>query len=570
MVRINLEAPVSNYMKRKLDFLDINDTALNASRLMARHKVGSIIVTRKGNPVGIVTERDMLSKVLGEGRDPNRTKLKLVMSSPLITINEKAKVKDGLTLMAENKCRRLCVVDARGQLVGLLSQEFTIIEEVDELLSRALKPAQASMRLHPRYRGKIEVSIKVPLRSFSDFAIWSSPGVAEPAKAIKRKQSLVYDYTNKWNNVAIVTDGSRVLGLGNTGPKAALPVMEGKAIVFKYLGGIDAFPICIKSIEEKEIIEITRGIEPTFGGINLEDIEAPKCFRVLRELRKTLEIPVWHDDQQGTATVTLAAIINALKVVGKKKAQVNIALIGAGAVNIALADLLIKEGYRASNIIMSDSKGIIHEGRKDIKNSPEKFEIAKITNIHHRTGGNREALKDADIMVGFSTPGPGIVKKEWIRSMSSDPMVIACANPVPEIWPWEAKEAGAKVVATGRSDFDNQIANTLAFPGIFRGILDTRARKITDEICIIASKELADIAEEDGLSEDYILPGSAREDVIIREAVAVGLEAQRQRLARRKLSSRQLQTEATQIIDRARSSIVHNIESGIVAPFPEG
>ena len=563
-----MEAPVSNYIKRELDFLDENDNTLNASKLMSKHKLGSLIVTRKGEPVGIVTERDMLSKVLGQGLDPKVTKLKFVMSIPIITINEKAKVKDALTMMAENKCRRLGVVDARGQLVGLLSQKFTIREELDELLSRAIKPTQASLKLHPRYRGKIEVSLKIPIRSLSDFQIWTSPGVAEPAKAIKKRPSLVYDYTNKWNNVAIVTDGSRVLGLGNTGPLAALPVMEGKATLFKYLGGIDAFPICIESNKEDDLIKITKGIESSFGGINLEDIQAPKCFRVLRELRKLLNIPVWHDDQQGTAVVALAAIMNAQKVVGKKRSQVNITLIGAGAVNIALANLLIKTGYRSKNMIMTDSKGIIHQGRKDITNNPEKFEIARITNVHERTGNNKEALKDADIMVGFSVPGPGIVKKDWIQLMSSDPIVIACANPVPEIWPWEAREAGANVVATGRSDFDNQISNLLAFPGIFRGILDVRSRKITDKILITASQELSDIAEEDGLTEDHILP-SARKDVVIRLAAAVGLEAQKQHLARIKLSSKQLRAEASWIIDRTRSSVAQDIESGIIAPLPE-
>ncbi len=253
--------------------------------------------------------------------------------------------------------------------------------------------------------------------------------------------------------------------------------------------------------------------------------------------------------------------MNAQKVVGKKRSQVNITLIGAGAVNIALANLLIKTGYRSKNMIMTDSKGIIYQGRKDITNSPEKFEIARITNVHERTGNNREALKDADIMIGFSVPGPCIVKKDWIQSMSSDPIVIACANPVPEIWPWEAREAGANVVATGRSDFDNQISNLLAFPGIFRGILDVRSRKITDKILITASQELSDIAEEDGLTEDYILP-SARKDVVIRLAAAVGLEAQKQRLARRKLSSKQLRAEASWIIDRTRSSVAQDIESG--------
>ena len=560
---------MSSYMKRGIDYLDENDTVFNATVLMNKHKAGSIIVTRKGQPVGIVTERDLLSRVLGEARDLKSTKLKLVMSSPLITIGEKATVKDGLALMAKNKCRRLGVVNAQAQLVGLLSQEFTIREEVDELLSRAFKPTKESLRLHPRYKGKIEVSIKVPIRSYSDFAIWSSPGVAGPAKDIVRKERRVYDYTNKWNNVAIVTDGSRVLGLGNVGPLAALPVMEGKAILFKYLGGIDAFPICTKSNEEKDIIQTTKEIEPSFGGINLEDIETPKCFRILKELRNALDIPVWHDDQQGTATVALAAIINALKVVGKKRSRVNIAFIGAGAVNIALANLLRKAGFRSSNMIMTDSKGIIHEGRKDLRKNPEKAEIARITNARQRTGKNREAVKDADIMVGFSAPGPGTIKKEWIRTMSSDPIVIACANPVPEIWPWEAKEAGAKVVATGRSDFDNQISNTLAFPGIFRGILDVRARKITDEICIRAAKELSDIADEDGFAEDYILPAPSRKDVIIREAVAVGLEAQRLHLARRKLSSKELQAEAAQIIDRTKSSMTYNIESGIVSSFPE-
>jgi malate dehydrogenase (oxaloacetate-decarboxylating) len=292
---------------------------------------------------------------------------------------------------------------------------------------------------------------------------------------------MVFEHTNKWNFVAVVSDGTRVLGLGDIGPEAGLPVMEGKALLFKYLGGVDAFPICLDTKDPDAIIETVKLLQPTFGGVNLEDISQPKCFRILDTLRKECRIPVWHDDQQGTATVTVAGLINAVKIVGKDMATVKVAMLGAGAANICISRMIMIAGVTPENIIMSDSKGIIHKGREELKEKyKEKWEMAQKTNGENRTGGVPEMIEGADVLIALSTPGPDTVKKEWIQSMNKDAIVFVCANPIPEIWPWEAKEAGARIVATGRSDFPNQVNNSLGFPGIFRGTLDVMAKTITD------------------------------------------------------------------------------------------
>ncbi|MBE0479233.1 NADP-dependent malic enzyme, partial [Candidatus Aerophobetes bacterium] len=405
---------------------------------------------------------------------------------------------------------------------------------VEELLAKAKKPGEDALKLHPFYRGKIEIVPKCVVRDFNDFAIWYSPGVAQACMAIVHNQDAVYDNTNKWNTVAVVSDGTRVLGLGDIGPEAGLPVMEGKALLFKYLGGVDAFPICLNTKDADEIITAVKWLQPSFGGINLEDIEKPKCFYILDRLREEMDIPVWHDDQQGTAAITLAGFLNALKIVGKKIDQVKVSMIGAGAANMAIARLLISAGVIPGNIIMADSKGILNPDRADIdrEKDKEKWDMCLKSNSEKRKGDIREAMKGTDVCIACSKPGPGVIKPEWVKAMADDAVVFACANPIPEIWPWEAKEAGAKIVATGRSDFSNQVNNSLGFPGIFRGALDVRAKTITDEMCIAAAKELAKCAEDKGLSEEYIVPTMDEWEVFPREAVSVGMKAIEQGIAR--------------------------------------
>jgi malate dehydrogenase (oxaloacetate-decarboxylating) len=435
----------------------------------------------------------------------------------------------------------------------------------DELLKKAEKPSKDALKLHPYYKGKVQVTAKCCIRGFDDFAIWYTPGVASPCLQIKKDPLMVYEHTNKGNFVAVMTDGSRVLGLGNIGPEASMPVMEGKALLFKYLGGVDAFPICIDTTNEDEFIRTVLLLQPSFGGINLEDIEQPKCFSILDRLRKECRIPVWHDDQQGTATVTLAGLINALKYVGKPLDGVKIAMIGAGASNICIARVLISAGVPAGNIVMCDSKGILHTGRKDLEHKyPQKWEMCQKTNRLQITGGIKEALRGSDVCISLSAPGPDIIKPEWVSDMAKDAIVFACANPIPEIWPWEAKEAGARIVSTGRSDFPNQVNNSLGFPGIFRGTLDVRARGITDEMCIAAAYELAKCAEDRGISEDFILPTMQDWEVFPREAAAVGMKAIQQGIAQRHMNREELLRISSSIIKESRQQIESLMKEGII------
>ena len=437
---------------------------------------------------------------------------------------------------------------------------------VEQLLAKARKPSEDAMRLHPFYQGKLQVVPKCRIRDFHDFAIWYTPGVAAPCRDIAQHPEMVYQHTNKGNFVAVVSDGTRVLGLGNIGPHAGLPVMEGKAILFKYLGGVDAFPICLAAHDAEEIIQACKWLEPTFGGINLEDIEKPKCFYILDRLRHEMEIPVWHDDQQGTAAITLAGLINALKIVGKPVEDALITLIGAGAANIANFRVLVAYGFPPENIIMVDSKGILHRGRGDL-NTPadrEKWHVCEVTNRGQRTGGIAEAMRGVDAVVALSRPGPDVIRKEWVAGMARDAIIFACANPIPEIWPWEALEAGARVVATGRSDFPNQVNNSLGFPGIFRGALDVRARTITDEMCIAAAVELARCAEDKGLSEEYILPHMDEWEVFPREATAVGMKAIEQGIARITMTKEELFERAAKTIQRAQEEVRVLMEAGLI------
>lgn len=442
-----------------------------------------------------------------------------------------------------------------------------------QLIEKANKPGKDAMLLHPFYHGKIEVIPKCRIKDFNDFAIWYTPGVAEPCKEIKKYPHKVYDYTNKWNTVAVVSDGTRVLGLGDIGPEAGLPVMEGKSLLFKYLGGVDAYPICLDTKDSDEIIQAVKWLKPSFGGINLEDIEKPKCFYILRRLRDEMDIPVWHDDQQGTATIVTAGAINALKIVGKPLNTALVSMVGAGAANIAIARVLIAAGVRQKNIIMVDSKGILHSSRKDLEQeteeNPEKWNMCLKSNAEGRTGGPEKALKGTDICIAASKPGPGVIKKEWVKSMASDAIIFATANPVPEIWPWEAEAAGARIIATGRSDFPNQINNSLGFPGIFRGTLDVRAETITDEMCIAAAHELAKTAQDQGIDDHYIVPTMDSWEVFPREAVAVGMKAISQGIARIKPSRQELYDQAMVLIKKSRGITQSLMKEGFIAQAPE-
>jgi malate dehydrogenase (oxaloacetate-decarboxylating) len=445
----------------------------------------------------------------------------------------------------------------------------------EELLAKAKKPAQDALKLHPYYRGKVQTAPKCPVRGLDDFAIWYTPGVAAACRAIHEDEKLAYEHTNKGNTVAVVSDGTRVLGLGDIGPSAGLPVMEGKALIFKYLGGVDAVPICLDTKDPYRIILAVKLIQPSFGGINLEDISQPKCFRVLDMLRSDPEvrIPVWHDDQQGTATVILAGLINALKIVGKRMQDIKVALIGTGAANVATLRLMLACGVQFGNVITCDSRGILHKDRQDIAQRKiefvDKWRICQRSNAENRRGGPAEAMHGADVCIALSQPGPGTLLPEWIEGMAEDAIVFPCANPIPEIWPWEAKEAGARIVGTGRSDFANQINNSLGFPAIFRGVLDVRATTITDEMAIAAAEELARFQEEKGLDEEHIVPTMDDWEVFPREAAAVGVKAQEQGVARLSLSREELLDKAKDMIQGAQEMTRFMMEKGLIPPVPD-
>jgi malate dehydrogenase (oxaloacetate-decarboxylating) len=430
-----------------------------------------------------------------------------------------------------------------------------------------------ALSLHRAYRGKIQMMAKCPMQSFDDHAVWYTPGAAAPSRAISADAELAYAFTNKGNTVAVVSDGSRVLGLGDIGPAAAMPVMEGKALLFKHFGAVDAVPICIEAKDAAAIVAVVRALAPSFGGINLEDIATPKCFRVLDALRADLAIPVWHDDQQGTATIVLAGLLNALEVVGKSLTNVRIALVGIGAANMAVYRMLVSQGVNAASIIACDSVGTLHAKRADIAERQlelaEKWRVCQESNPGCITGGIPEALAEADVCLSFSQPGPNTIPPAAIRAMASNAIVFACANPVPEIWPSKAHEAGARIVATGRSDFPNQVNNSLVFPGLFRGVLDVRASAISDGMARAAAHALAEFARRSGTNEGAILPRTNDAMAAAVVAAAVGGQAQAEGIAKLRRSREELLQTALSRIELVARSHKALLSQGLIRPEPD-
>ena len=386
--------------------------------------------------------------------------------------------------------------------------------------------AKESLRLHGQWKGKIEVVTKVPLESREDLSLAYTPGVAAPCLEIQKDLSKSYDLTRRHNLCAVITDGSAVLGLGNIGPEAGMPVMEGKCALFKAFGDVDAFPLCVKSQEVDEFVNAVSLISGSFGGINLEDISAPRCFEIERKLKEKCDIPIFHDDQHGTAVVVLAGLLNGLKVVGKKKEEVKIVTVGAGAAGIAIVKLLLAVGFR--NITMCDKQGALYEGAPGMNWA--QAEMAKVTNPDQTPGTLAEKMVGADVFIG--TSAPGIVTREMVATMNRDAIIFACANPTPEIFPDEAKAGGARIVSTGRSDFPNQINNVLVFPGVFRGAFDVRASDINEEMKLAAAQALADLISDEELSDENIMPGALDPRVGPAVAKAVAEAARRSGVAR--------------------------------------
>ena len=386
--------------------------------------------------------------------------------------------------------------------------------------------AKESLKLHYELKGKLEITPRAKVDSKEALSLAYTPGVAEPCLVIKKDVEKSYELTRRWNTVAVVTDGTAVLGLGDIGPEAGMPVMEGKCVLFKAFGDVDAIPLCVRTKDVEEIVKTVSLLAGSFGGVNLEDISAPRCFEIEKRLKEICDIPIFHDDQHGTAVVTLAGLINALKLTGKKIEEVKIVTSGAGAAGIAIIKLLLSMG--AKHVIMTDREGAIYKGRENL--NPIKMEMAEITNLSMEKGSLSDVIKNADVFIGVSAPGT--LNKDMVKSMAEKPIIFACANPIPEIFPEDAKEAGAAVVSTGRSDFPNQINNVLCFPGIFRGALDVRAKDINDEMKVAAAYAIAELVSNQELNAEYILPAAFDERVKDAVAKAVAEAAKKSGVAR--------------------------------------
>lgn len=435
---------------------------------------------------------------------------------------------------------------------------------------------ELALLAHRFYGGKIQVVPKAPVIGFNWFNVWYTPGVSAISTSIRDENDLSFELSNRGNLVAVVSDSTRVLGDGDVTPPGGLGVMEGKAFLMKYLGGVDAVALCVDSRDETgrnnpgKIIDFVKMVQHSFGAVNLEDISQPNCYEVLDILREECDIPVWHDDAQGTASVTLAGVINALKLAGKRMSEAKFVLFGAGASNTTIARLLILDGANPHNIIMFDSKGALHADRKDIEQDKRfyrKWELCLQTNPH-KINSIEDAMRGADVLISLSTPGPDTVKQDWIRLMNKNSIVFACANPVPEIYPYAAKEAGAFIVATGRGDFPNQVNNSIGFPGILKGALMVRARKITDEMAIAAAHALAEFAEKKGIHPEYIVPTMEESEVFPFEAARVAMQAIKDDVARRTLTFDEAYTWAKKDIEYAQSLTHAMMEQGFIPTPP--
>ena len=462
------------------------------------------------------------------------------------------------------------------------------IEHLDELFPKSFDEAQKakaktlfykqlSLFAHEYYRGKMSTLPKVPIESLNWFNAWYTPGVSAISTTIRDNNDRSFQLSNRSNTVAVVSDSTRVLGDGDCTPPGGLGVMEGKALIMKYLGGIDASALCIDSCDENgehqpdKIIDFVKMVQPSFGAINLEDISQPNCFRVLDVLREECDIPVWHDDAQGTACVTLAGVLNALKIVGKRLEDVKIVLYGSGAANCSIARLMMEDGAKPKNIILFDSKGALHKNRERYANDPRYYPQWKLcqTTNPNCIDTEEEAFKGADVLVALSKPGPDTIKPEWVSLMAEKAIVFACANPVPEIYPHAAKAAGAYIVATGRGDFPNQVNNSVCFPSILKGTLLVAARKITDEMAVCAAHAIADFAERQGISPDRIMPTMMDSDLFPEVAAAVGECAVKAGLARNPLTREEIHKLAKHDIDETHRVMDLLVEQGIIEQFPE-
>ncbi len=462
------------------------------------------------------------------------------------------------------------------------------LENLEEMLPDSLSQEQKAKaktlfykelacRAHHYYSGKMQTLPKAPVLGFNWFNAWYTPGVSKISTTIRDDNDASYEMSNRGNLVAVISDSTRVLGDGNCTPPGGLGVMEGKAFLMKYLGGVDAVALCVDSRgddghnDPEKIIEFTRMVQHSFGAVNLEDISQPNCYRVLDALREICDIPVWHDDAQGTACVTLAALINALKLVDKKIGEVKIVYFGAGASNATIARIVNTAGADPKKAIMFDSKGALHKSRKDIeadKRFYRKWELCLTTNPHG-IETIEEAIKGADVLIALSKPGPDLVKPEWIQAMGTKPIVFACANPIPEIYPYAAKEAGAYIVATGRGDFPNQVNNSLGFPGILKGALMVRARKITDEMAIAAAESLARYSEKRGINPENITPKMDEADVFPYEAADVAMQAIKDGVARKKMTWKKAYDKAKADIEHARKTTHFLVDHGLIKPVPQ-